>query len=748
MPRSFALIRTNDQWRRVAHQNTALDGEIVSLAWTHEKTVSDGEAPLPLGAGFAFDSHRRLYHSLPAEGQVERLLWASEDPLHSTATQRTVLELFDSAIERNLGDFTPADEPMGALIEPRGLAIDEEDRLFIAEAGTRRLLIYDLWSRRLLRRVPVNGQPLDLVAQGRTIFVLLSSPPSLLRLEARTASQQIPLPPIITQPARLAISPAGELFILEKAGALDARIVPLSRPGEPIDDGIAGASDIEFQPRVAVSAAALDTEAALSSATKDAILVVARRPKEDFLRFRLSETEVAEIQPLKGRDYNGSGIVRTPDGRIGFWTMRGFRHAVTARLRYLSQGRVTSFRLDSGEFHTTWGRLFLDACIPKDTAIRVHCVATDDPPDEPTLPHTPPLNLVTLTIRRPDLSPPLPPVSLVARADEVTHLLHRRENGRETSWVRRAEDDPFETYEAPILSGPGRYLWVTLELYGNSRSTPRLRGLRAEHPAHDYLRRLPKTFSRDEQMASFLQRYLAMFAGFLEDLEGKADARRLLIDARSAPAEILPWLAGFLGLVIDERWPVATRRTLIEEATWIFRFCGTIPGLTRFLEIYTGVKVILVEKFRTRGLGVAIVGDPTGLTSSSVLGAGFRVGGAVGESQVMTLVGSADDAFETHAHRFSVIIPAVLSAEQIEVVNHILELHRPAHTLVDVCTVGAGMRVGRGLHVELTSIIGRTSGFTSLQLGNSLLGRDVIVGRPEPGTRLGGSFLGGDSRVG
>jgi len=112
------------------------------------------------------------------------------------------------------------------------------------------------------------------------------------------------------------------------------------------------------------------------------------------------------------------------------------------------------------------------------------------------------------------------------------------------------------------------------------------------------------------------------------------------------------------------------------------------------------------------------------------------------------LTGSAEDAFTTHAHRFSVIIPAVLTAEQLEVVRHILDVHRPAHTLVDVCTVDAGIRVGRGLHLGLTSVIGRSGGFTPLQTGASLLGRGSIIGRPEAGTRLESSRLGGDSRVG
>ncbi len=230
-----------------------------------------------------------------------------------------------------------------------------------------------------------------------------------------------------------------------------------------------------------------------------------------------------------------------------------------------------------------------------------------------------------------------------------------------------------------------------------------------------------------------------------------------MLDPRSAPAEILPWLASFVGLLLDERMGHAprpggkiedVRRTLIAEATWLFRFRGTVPGLRHFVEIYLGIQTILIEKFRARGLGGALLSDSGGLSSNSILGAGFRVGGAIGEDETQLLSGSIEDAFDTHAHRFSLIIPASLTSEQLDVVKQILDLHRPAHTLVDVCTVGAGMRVGRGLHVELTSIIGRNGGFSQLQLGNAMLGRGAILGRPDAGTVIGGSRLGEDSRVG
>ena len=569
-----------------------------------------------------------------------------------------------------------------------------------------------------------------------SVYAALAAPAGLLRLDARAGPTAIQLPEGVAQPSRLTVSPAGEIFLLDAAGTDAARVVPYDHPQRSF--AVPFASDIEFQTG--------EFEACPNKA-ESFVLVVARRPAEDFLRFCVTPSSVDEMSPLKGRRYDGRGIVCTPDGRIGFWTAKGFRHAVAARRRYLPVGRVTSFRFDSGEFHTDWGRIFLDACIPHETEIRIHCVAADEPPDEATLARTPPANVVNLEILRPDLSPPMPPLSFVP--EEVGQTLHRRETGRELPWVRFAPGDSFETYEAPALAAPGRYLWVTLELRGNTRFTPRVRSLRAEYPAHDYLRRIPKTFSRDEATASFLQRYLAMFEGTLGEFEARSDARRTLFEPRSAPDEILPWLAGFLGLVLDERWPAETRRTMLEEATWLFRFRGTVPGLTRMLEIYTGTKVIIIEKFRARGLGGAILGGTSaGLISSSILGGGFRVGGAVGEADVSPLHADTDDAFETHAHRFSVIIPASLSAEQTEVVNHMLEVHRPAHTVFDLCTVDSGMRVGLGLLVELTSIIGRGGGFTPAQLGGASLGRGALLGRPRTGTSVGNTRAGRDSRVG
>jgi phage tail-like protein len=690
-----------------------------------------------------------LYHSAPAESRVERILWKAVDPTGPVADQPKSLDLFAGAgdASQTLGDFATAPAP-AALLEPRGLAVDINDRLFVAETGNNRILIYDLWSDRLIRQVVLPGaRPTDLAAHGNDVYVVLSATRQIVRLTARSGPDPVDLPVGCTEPSRLAISPSGRIAILEKAGTMAAHVW-FTEPGAARID-LSFATDVEWQ--------------------SDQVLVVARQPGADFRRYETRVGELVDLSSLRARGYDGLGIVATPEKlngstaatsgrRIGYWTAKGFRDAVAARPVYQRNGRVTTFRLDSGAFQTVWGRLFVDACIPAGADLRVHYIAVDEAGDDTPMLRVPPANIEQITIRRPDLSPPMPPIVLEPDSGDVTQALHLRESGRERPWTPIAAGDHFDTYEAPINAAAGRFLWITLELTGNTRVSPKVRCLRAEHPSHDYLKRLPQTFSRDARAASFLLRYLAMFEGFLGETEARGVDRDLLLDPRSAPDECLPWLASFVGLVLDERWAQApapdgrssidARRAIIQEAVLLFRYRGTLPGLKRFIELYAGVPVIVMEHFRMRGIGAAVLGDDGSAFASSVVGVGFRIGGAVGSDVALPIDGRVEDAFRTHAHRFTVIVPAALTDEQLDVVKHIIRVHRPAHTVFDVCTAGVGMRVGRGLMLEISSVIGRTGGFSTFQTGASVLGRGAILGRPLEGSTLGNSRLGSHMRVG
>ena len=744
LPRPFALVHTADQWCRAAHTGTALERATgaVRLAGEPEPERDVIPGALPLPGGLAFDPWCRLFRSVPEEGRIERILRPGGDPA-AAAEEMAATDLFAlpaAAAEAADGfhPVEPAPPGSGPLSEPRGLAIDDDGRLYVAESGAGRVLVIDLVERRLLRQVrfprPGGGAwaPVDVASDGSFVWVGLQGAPFVAEIDGRAGPRERALPAGVTVDRLACCRESGRRFALEAAGTSAARIVPLAEPARAW--GVPFATDLELE--------------------SPSVLVVARRPGKDFLRFDPASGQADDHPRATARGFDGRAIVRTPEGRIGFWTSRGLRTATLVRIRYQTSGWVTTFQLDSGTFQTVWGRLFLDACIPAGTAVRVHFATADEIPEGATLPRTPPSTGCPLEPPR-GVSPPMPPLSLVpATMDSAPFRpLHRRRNGRELPWIPApAPSDPladFQTYEAPVAAPPGRFLWVTLELRGPGRATPRVKSLRAEKPGHDLLRRLPRAFSREPRATDFLRRFLAPLDGALGDLDARASQRRALLDPASAPAEALPWLAGFLGLVLDERWPVAARRQLIAEAAWLFRFRGTLPGLGRFLELCLGVGVLIVEHWRLRGLGGGLVGEAGPPTSRAIVGGGFRVGGALGDLEEMAVGGTpAEDAFATHAHRFTVIVPRALSEEERAMAAHVLEEHRPAHTLYELCTAASGMRVGLGLLAALSSTVGRGAGFEQLAVGGSLLGRDAVLGRPVAGSRPGASRTGVDSHVG
>jgi phage tail-like protein len=106
-----------------------------------------------------------------------------------------------------------------------------------------------------------------------------------------------------------------------------------------------------------------------------------------------------------------------------------------------------------------------------------------------------------------------------------------------------------------------------------------------------YLRYLPALYSGDD----FLGRFLLIFETILSPIERTIDNLPFYFDARLTPPEALPWLASWLGLVLDERWPEARRRELIRAAVDLYQWRGTRRGLVEFLRLYTGLTPEILE---------------------------------------------------------------------------------------------------------------------------------------------------------
>jgi phage tail-like protein len=101
----------------------------------------------------------------------------------------------------------------------------------------------------------------------------------------------------------------------------------------------------------------------------------------------------------------------------------------------------------------------------------------------------------------------------------------------------------------------------------------------------NYLDFLPVIFHDSD----FMSRFLLIFQSIWEPLEQRQDHLAMYFDPRTCPAPFLHWLAGWLGVAVGPRWPEGRLRTLLAEAVELYRWRGTQYGLTRMIEVCTGV---------------------------------------------------------------------------------------------------------------------------------------------------------------
>jgi phage tail-like protein len=165
--------------------------------------------------------------------------------------------------------------------------------------------------------------------------------------------------------------------------------------------------------------------------------------------------------------------------------------------------------------------------------------------------------------------------------------------------------------------------------------------------ASSYLQYLPAPFHADP----FVGRFLLIFESILGPIERTIDNLANYFDPRLAPPELLPWLASWVGLELDENWPLEKQRLLVLWAVRLYRWRGTRRGLREHLRLYAGRTPLIVENF-----------------------AGMRVGqdAALG---VNTTLG---DAPRPHWIMVTVLADEPESLDE-SIVRQIIELEKPAH---------------------------------------------------------------------
>lgn len=307
------------------------------------------------------------------------------------------------------------------------------------------------------------------------------------------------------------------------------------------------------------------------------------------------------------------------------------------RPRHRRRGVLQGVVLDGREPGCVWHRLLLDGCIPPGDAVEVESRAADEPAE---LAGTPWQREPSLRLRpRGSELPFARPAGGRAPEQEAATAAEPAAAGLGPA---RADTRRDGTWEVLFQSAAGRWLELRLTLRGSGRSSPRLRALRVHYPRFSYVERyLPDTYRDEPASASFLDRFLANFEGFFTELEGRVAAAQVLFDHRTAPAEALDWLAGWLGATLDPDWDDFRRRLFIAHAVELYRRRGTTRGLIEALRLALdpcpdeslfddsggdgahpfGLR--LVEGFQARDLPASLLGDP-GSPTPAALAAGSR----------------------------------------------------------------------------------------------------------------------------
>jgi phage tail-like protein len=496
--------------------------------------------------------------------------------------------------------------------------------------------------------------------------------------------------------------------------------------------------------------------------------------EKEALVYRLPDTEasavpVGDLYPL--RDAVAGQFVRGVTLPPHYPTAAGSAPLYPVSLP--SFGTETALRtpnpIDSGDSGTVWHRLYLEAVLPAATGVQVFVAATDQR-EAPT-----------------------------DAADWYEHRFGQGADGDGRGVIPRAAWVPFPS-EIPFHEGfldcpidrnraglftvlvqragrrvrtlRGRFLWVRMVLTGDGRATPEVAALRVYASRFSYLENyLPELYReqvfgpdadelapgprfRTSTPADFLERFIDNIEGVLTPIEDRIAQAYLLTHPRSAPDDALEWLASWIGLTFDARYPYESRRRLLLAAPKIYRRRGTLEGLRMAIDAVAndGVssgEVVVVEDFRLRRTFATILGadlaneaDPllAGLTVSGnsyvgdtlFLGADFQheLLALFGASQLSTLEQAEVRRFyDRLADRLTILVHNEVVERDIGLINRVVELETPAHVSARVVTTSYPLLIGVAALIGVDTYLSapRTNG--TVQLNRSTLGVGDFVRR-------------------
>jgi phage tail-like protein len=113
-------------------------------------------------------------------------------------------------------------------------------------------------------------------------------------------------------------------------------------------------------------------------------------------------------------------------------------------------------------------------------------------------------------------------------------------------------------------------------------------GLETRHPISSML---PGLYQEDD----FTRRLTSGFDEVLAPLFCTLDNLEAYFDPELAPMDFVKWLSGWVGALLDETWPTERQRAMVRQAAELYRWRGTVRGLSALVALYTGREPEIVD---------------------------------------------------------------------------------------------------------------------------------------------------------
>lgn len=567
----------------------------------------------------------------------------------------------------------------GVLAQPAGLALDRRGLLYVADPAARRVVVL---------------QPEDASVQA----VLVGGDPA----------------GVLVEPVDVAVAPSGRICVADRAAG---RIVMFSSTMRPL-----GSIDTNWSADVTARPIAVMVD-------PDGHLLVADARFPRLLCFDIDGTRLADrdlgnlVAPLRGGEIVQGALAHAYGGRLPRFlvgTCGPCRTAaddgparlaeVHAALRLLAlalgrrfepEGVFVSRALDGGRPGMAWHRIEVDlAADVANARVLVETFTSDNPVPAPA---------------------------------DIIWSTPRTVAGAAIGYSLSVPDQL-------VQSPRGRYLWLRVTLQSDAGdATPSVQAIRAYYPRVSWLDLLPAAYRRDPESAFFLEHFLALFEHVFTGVENRYVEFSHELDVDAAPRDVIDWLACLVDLCFDPSWSLARRRALVAEAIPLYARRGTVAGLARYVELYTGREPVLIEAWLERPPRPAVLGRP-----GNVLGCGLPL---LGVAQSVVVLPD-DVLWARHAHRFTVFFyvdDRCDNAVVARAVDRIVEVNKPAHTQHRCEAVFPAASVGLRSCVGVDLVLGAAEApatqladlSRSGDLGRDgkargVLGRDTILGSGRP----------------